>query len=114
VHDRRVTPDPELRARLRRALLGRGRAIATALAEVLADERRAEAVLTELDLRPGIRPYEALRRALDQVETRRALLDAGDDRYGRCATCGIELGHAAIVEQAWADRCHDHAGAPTA
>lgn len=109
-----MLPDPELRARLRRALLRRGQAIATALAEVLADERRAEAVLTELDLRPGIRPDEALRKALDQVEARRALLDAGDDRYGRCATCGIELGPAAIDEQPWADRCRDHSAAPTA
>jgi RNA polymerase-binding transcription factor DksA len=111
-----MQPEPALRARLRRALLRRGQVIATTLAEVLADEHRGDAALTELGVAawPGIRPEEALRKALDQIEARRALLDAGDDRYGQCAVCGVDLGQAPIVEQPWADRCAEHAGAAAA
>ena len=58
--------------------------------------------------RPGMRPAEKLRKALDQIERRRELLDAGDDRFGRCDVCGADLGEDALGEMAWADRCRDH------
>jgi RNA polymerase-binding transcription factor DksA len=100
---------PELVARLRRALLRRGRAIATALAEVLADEKRAERAMNVLGIdNPGVKPEEALRKALDQVERRRVLLDADDDRYGRCDICGLDVGETALVQLPWADRCAEH------
>ena len=81
--------DDGLRARLRRGLLDRGRVLATLLADVLAG-KKIEARLGPLgiDGKPGMRPEEKLRRALDQVEGRRRLLDAGDDRFGRCDDCG--------------------------
>ena len=47
--------------------------------------------------------------ALDQVEAQRKLIDADDDRYGRCDVCGFDLGFAAVGEVPWADRCHKHA-----
>jgi hypothetical protein len=111
----RVTPedrwlfDPALRLRLRRGLLDRGRVLATLLAEVLAG-KRIEARLGPLgvDGKPGMRPEEKLRWALDQIEDRRRLLDAGDDRFGRCDDCGVDLGELALVEMPWADRCRSH------
>ncbi|HET9624810.1 MAG TPA: hypothetical protein VFP84_25760 [Kofleriaceae bacterium] len=95
--------DPTTRARRRQALLDRGRT----LADVLAGKRppSLEALLAQ---KPGARPEEVLRRALDQVERRRHLLDAGDDRYGRCDVCGAELTAVALDELPWADRCAAH------
>ncbi|MEZ4364322.1 MAG: hypothetical protein R3B48_29375 [Kofleriaceae bacterium] len=95
--------------RLRRALLRRGMVLATLLAEVLAGKRPPE-VTRLLAARPGMRPHEVLRLALDQVDGRRALIDAGDDRFGRCDVCGEDLGLIALEEVPWADRCHQHGG----
>ena len=98
----------ELQARLRKALLRRGRVLAEMLSDLLAGKQPP--ALEEV-VRPGIRPEEALRKALDQVERRRVLLDASDDRYGRCDTCGVDLGETVLEEMPWADRCRDHVGA---
>jgi hypothetical protein len=100
--------DPPTLARLRRDLMRRGATLATLLAEVLAG-KRPPGIAQLLSQKPGIRPEEALRLALDQVESRRMLLDRGDDGYGRCGTCGIDLGVAALGEMPWADRCPTHA-----
>ena len=98
-----------LKSRLRRQLLDRGRVLATLLAEVLAGKPR-EAKLTALgvDGKPGMRPEEKLRWALDQIEARRKLLEADDDRFGRCDDCSADLPEAAISELPWADRCQAH------
>jgi hypothetical protein len=100
-----------LKTRLRRGLLDRGRVIATLLSEVLAG-KPVEARLTAMgiDGKPGMRPEEKLRLALDAIEGRRKLLDADDDRFGRCDVCGVDLGEAALGEMPWADRCRAHAG----
>jgi hypothetical protein len=100
--------DTDVTARLRRDLLRRGLTLATLLSQVLAGKRPPELVAL-LAQRPGKRPDEVLRLALDQIEARRKLLDSGDDRYGRCDTCGIDLGAAALGEMPWADRCPAHA-----
>ena len=101
--------DSVIRQRLRRHLLARGQTLATLLADVLAGKDK-ESVIAALGIaKPGIRPAEALRKALDQVESRRVLLDRGDDRFGRCDVCGLDLGTAALDEMAWADRCTAHA-----
>lgn len=100
--------DPTTLSRLRRDLLRRGLTLSTLLADVLAG-KRPPSLAQLLAQKPGARPEEVLRFALDQVEACRRLLDAGDDRYGRCGTCGIDLGLAALGEMPWADRCHDHA-----
>jgi len=107
----RMRPEDSLRLQLRRGLLDRGRVLATLLAEVLAG-KRIEARLGPLGIvgKPGMRPEEKLRLALDQVEGRRKLLDAGDDRFGRCDDCGVELGELALQEMPWADRCRAHSG----
>jgi RNA polymerase-binding transcription factor DksA len=99
---------PEISQRMRRALLSRGQTLATMLADVLAGTHppAVEALLAE---KPGARPEEVLRQALDQVEARRKLIDADDDRYGRCDICGEDLGEAAMLEVPWADRCPAHA-----
>ena len=47
--------------------------------------------------------------ALDQIDRRRALIDADDDRFGRCDICGVDLGAGALGEMPWADRCQAHA-----
>ncbi|HVK72625.1 MAG TPA: hypothetical protein VM734_04870 [Kofleriaceae bacterium] len=101
--------DPTRAAR-RRQLLARGHAIATRLAEVLAG-KDGERGLRALGLhaRPGMRPEEVLRAALDRVETLRRWLDAGDDRYGRCHACGAALSAAQLDEVPWADACPAHA-----
>lgn len=102
--------DDATRTRWRRALLDRGQVLATLLAEVLAgkaSEERVESIVT--GGRPGMRPAEKLRKALDQIEARRVLLDAEDDRFGRCDVCSVDLGTAALGEMPWADRCADHA-----
>ncbi|MEZ4398846.1 MAG: hypothetical protein R3B06_02415 [Kofleriaceae bacterium] len=101
--------EPEVHARLRRGLLDRGQALATKLAALLAgaDADRLIRALG-LDARPGARPEEVLRAALDQVEARRRLLDSDDDRFGRCDVCGVALAPAALAEMPWADRCAAH------
>lgn len=97
-------------ARLRRGIMKRGQVLATLLADVLAGkDRKRELSALGLDDRPGLRPEEKLRRALDQVEGRRTLIDADDDRYGRCDVCGEDLGLPALDEMPWADRCRVHA-----
>lgn len=100
--------DPTMLATFRRDLMRRGATLATLLAEVLAGKRPPQ--LAELlAQKPGQRPEEVLRLALDQIESRRRLIDAGDDRYGRCDVCGADLGVAALGEMPWADRCAKHA-----
>jgi RNA polymerase-binding transcription factor DksA len=103
-----VRLDSTTLAGLRSGLLRRGQTLATLLAEVLAG-KRPPALAELLAQKPGKRPEEVLRLALDQVEARRKLLDAGDDRYGRCDTCGVDLGLVALTEMPWADRCAAHA-----
>jgi hypothetical protein len=88
--------------------MARGQTLATLLAGVLAGKQPPglEALLTA---RPGKRPEEVLRLALDQVEGRRALLDAGDDRFGRCRVCQTALPLVELEQMPWADRCREHA-----
>ncbi len=93
---------------LRRRLLERGRVLATLLGDLLAGKDKPIELERILHGRPGIRPEEALRKALDQVERRRELLDRDDDRYGRCDVCGADLGSTVLEEMAWADRCELH------
>ena len=100
--------DPEVRGRLRRDLMRRGLTLATLLSQVLAGKRPPD-LAALLAARPGMRPEEVLRLALDQVEARRKLLDSEDDRYGRCDACGIDLGAVALGDMPWADRCPTHA-----
>jgi hypothetical protein len=100
--------ETDVRVRLRGDLMRRGSTLATLLSQVLAGKRPPDLVAL-LAQRPGKRPEEVLRLALDQVEARRKLLDSGDDRYGRCDACGIDLGAAALGEMPWADRCPAHA-----
>jgi hypothetical protein len=100
--------DPITLARLRRDLMRRGHHLATLLAAVLAGKRPPE-LTALLTARPGLRPEEVIRLALDQVERRRQLLDDDDDRFGRCDACGCDLGPAALGEMPWADRCAAHA-----
>jgi len=108
-----VTPAPirfdaETLVRRRRDLMRRGHVLATLLADVLAG-KRPPSVMALLVARPGLRPDEAVRQTLEQVEGRRKLLDAGDDRFGRCDVCAVDLGLPALGEMAWADRCAAHA-----
>ncbi len=100
--------DAEQRAQLRGGLMRRGRDLATLLSEVLAG-KRPPSLVTLLEQKPGARPEEVLRLALDQIEARRRLLDADDDRFGRCDVCGEDLGADALGEMPWADRCRAHA-----
>lgn len=100
--------DPDVHVRLRRELMRRGLTLATLLSDVLAG-KRPPALAALLAQRPGARPEEVLRLALDQVDARRKLLDRDDDRYGRCDTCGVDLGAIALTEMPWADRCQSHA-----
>lgn len=83
--------------------------LATLLAEVLAGKPVA-AKLGPLGVegKPGMRPEEKLRLALDQIEARRTLLDARDDRFGRCEVCAIDLSELELSEMPWADRCRAH------
>lgn len=99
--------DVEVMQRLRRALMARGQVLATLLADVLAGKKPPALAL--IQGKPGMRPEEKLRAALDQVEGRRKLIDAGDDRFGRCDVCGEDLGAAELGEVPWADRCGAHA-----
>jgi len=100
--------EPDVRARLRSALMTRGRMLATVLSEVLAG-KQSPTIESLLAARPGKRPEEVVREALDQIEARRRLLDDDDDRFGRCDVCGTDLGEPALGEMAWADRCAKHA-----
>lgn len=100
--------DPDVVARLRRDLMRRGLTLATLLSQVLAGKRPSE-LAALLALKPGMRPEEVLRLALDQIEARRKLIDGEDDRYGRCDACGVDLGAIALGEMPWADRCASHA-----
>lgn len=100
--------DPDVRAQLRRDLMRRGLTLATLLSQVLAGKRPPD-LAALLAARPGMRPEEVLRLALGQVEARRKLLDSGDDRYGRCDACGVDLGAIALGDVPWADRCPAHA-----
>jgi hypothetical protein len=86
----------------------RGQTLATLLSEVMAGGQPPglEAILAG---KVGARPEEIVRRALDQVEARRRLIDDGDDRFGRCDLCGADLGVVALAEMPWADRCAAHA-----
>lgn len=111
--DERFTADE--RARIRAGLLRRGRDLATRLSEVMAG-LDGERIVRALGLsgKPGMRPEEVLRRALDAVDAQRKQLDAGDDAFGRCHACGVDLGAAGLVELPWADACRAHAGVPPA
>jgi RNA polymerase-binding transcription factor DksA len=102
--------DDETRARLRKTIMKRGLTLATLLADVLSGKDKSDALraLAVID-KPGMRPEERIRAALEQVESRRRLLDADDDRFGRCDVCGEDLGIAALDEMPWADRCRAHA-----
>jgi RNA polymerase-binding transcription factor DksA len=95
-------------ATFRKHLMERGRTLATLLSQVLAG-KMPPGMTAILDAKPGMRPEEALRMTLDQVEGRRKLIDADDDRYGRCDICGVDLGAPALGEMPWADRCEKHA-----
>lgn len=99
---------PEQLAKLRHDLMWRGQTLSALLADVLAGKHPPE-LAALLDEKPGMRPEEVLRLALDKVEGRRILLDAGDNRYGRCDICGVDLGLVALGEMAWADCCAVHA-----
>lgn len=99
--------DPPTRERLRRAILAKGMALATALADLMAGkaDKLREAELPATARKPGMTPIERLRAYLNHVEACRARLDADDDDYGRCDRCGDDLGLAALEEMPWADRC---------
>ncbi|HVV85795.1 MAG TPA: hypothetical protein VHE35_22205 [Kofleriaceae bacterium] len=102
-------PEADLVA-LRRALMRRGQTLATKLAELLASPDPMTIIRAlGLDLKPGARPEEVLRKALDHVDGLRRWIDADDDRYGRCRECGVALDVAMLREVPWADTCHAHA-----
>lgn len=100
---------PEEKKRLRSALMKRGHNLATILSEVLAGKEPPQ-LAALLAAKPGKRPEEVVRLALEQNEGRRKLIDADDDRYGRCDVCGEDIGLSALYDVPWADRCHAHAG----
>jgi RNA polymerase-binding transcription factor DksA len=102
--------DDATSCRIRQRLMQKGCEIATLLADVLSGKNR-ESELRALPVhdKPGERPEEKLRRYLELIESRRRLLDAGDDAYGRCDVCGVDLGATALDEMPWADRCLEHA-----
>lgn len=104
--------DEPTKTRLRRRMLDRGHVLATLLAELLSG-KRVEARLSAVgvDGKPGMRPEDKLRHALEQIEVRRQLLETDDDRFGRCDVCAAELGAVEIEELPWADRCRAHASA---
>jgi RNA polymerase-binding transcription factor DksA len=103
--------DDAARARLRKKLLGRGQVIATKLSEILNGKDKLSGLRAlGLDAKPGMKPEEVLRAALDHVEKLRKQVEAGDDAYGRCWVCGKDLGLAGLEEVPWADACGEHAG----
>lgn len=100
--------------RLRRAIMRKGQTIANDLAAVLAGKGKPMR-LTDLPVfasKPGLRPEERLRAYLEHVESCRKLIDADDDRYGRCNHCNVDLGLPALQELPWADRCQTCAPLP--
>ncbi len=99
--------DDQTREHYRRLLLDKGFAIAQLLAAVLAgkDKQRDIAALPVFSAKPGMTPEEKLRAFLALIEARRELLVAGDERFGCCEYCGVELGELELEEMAWADRC---------
>jgi hypothetical protein len=101
--------DPGMRERVRRRLLKHGMILRSLLAEVVSGKDRTSVLQALGILRPGTRPYEALRTALDRNERRRVLLVSDDARYGCCELCGDDLGAAALAEAPWTDRCRAHA-----
>jgi RNA polymerase-binding transcription factor DksA len=101
---------PEEVARYRKRIMRRGLDLATILSELLAGKDKTAAMeAMQIGGKPGMKPEEKARKALDQVEARRKLIDADDDRYGRCDICGDDLGPVALGELPWADRCSKHA-----
>lgn len=99
----------EAKARMRRGLLHRGSTYATLLADLMAGNTAAAARVDALAPgKPGATREERLRAALALIEARRELLDADDERFGRCDACGAELGELALIEMPWADRCRAH------
>jgi hypothetical protein len=100
---------PAMRERVRRRVLKYGRALTTLLAEVVSGKDRTSVLQALGVLRPGTRPEQALRDALDRIERRRLLLVSDDAGYGCCEICGIDLGGPALEEVPWADRCRAHA-----
>lgn len=106
-----MTFDDATKARIRRMLLDRGQVIATMLAAVLGGmDKRSAMDAMGLNAKPGMRPEEILRAALDHVERLRKQVESGDNAYGRCHVCDTELGMAAMLEVPWADACAAHAG----
>lgn len=99
---------PEVVQRLRKQLMARGLMLAGMLEEVLAGKEPP--ALGEVG-KPGMRPEERIRMALSQVEVQRKLIDADDDRFGRCGVCGVDLELPALEEVPWADRCAAHMAA---
>ncbi|MCX5744106.1 MAG: hypothetical protein NT062_16580 [Proteobacteria bacterium] len=99
---------PDELTRLRRGIMKRGQTLSTVLADLLAGKQHPS-MASILAAKPGLRPEEAVRKMLDEVEARRKLIDADDDAYGRCDVCGEDLGIYALGELPWADRCHAHA-----
>ena len=96
--------------RLRRGLLDRGQVLATRLSQLMASPDPMSIVRAlGLRLKPGARPDEVLRAALDHVDGLRKRIEADDDRYGRCHECARDLGVAAMLEVPWADSCAAHA-----
>jgi hypothetical protein len=104
--------DDNTRALLRRRLLDRGQVLATLLAAVLAGNgKKKDLEAIGLDAKPGMKPEEVLRAALDHVERLRKQVESGDDAYGTCHVCGTDLGGAtAMLEVPWADACPAHSG----
>jgi hypothetical protein len=102
---------PDVLAGFRRGVLRRGHVLATILSELLAGKDKTRAIdALGLHARPGMRPEEKVRAALDAVEARRRLIDGDDDRFGRCDVCTEDLGPIALAEMPWADRCQKHLG----
>ena len=96
-------------ARYRKMIMRRGLDLATILSELLAGKDKTRAMeAMQIGGKPGMKPEEKVRMALDAVEARRKLIDADDDRYGRCDVCGDDLGALALGEMPWADRCRKH------
>ena len=104
--------DAETRGLLRRRLLDRGQVLATLLAAELAGNgKKKDLAAIGLDAKPGMKPEEVLRAALEHVEKLRKQLESGDEAYGTCHVCGTDLGGAsAMLEVPWADACAAHAG----
>lgn len=100
---------PETVVGFRRHIMKRGHDLATILADLLAGKDKTAALDALGAGRPGMTPEEKARAALEQVEARRRLIDADDDRFGRCDDCGDDLGELRLREMPWADRCAKHA-----